>query len=300
MDENKLAVTHPQTTYLGLSFADIKNVAQALALSGIFDDAKDANVAFAKVLAGQELGLTPFQSLQEISFIKGKPSVSANVKAAKIKASGKYDYRVRTWTTSGCEIEFFQDGKSVGKINYTEEDARRAGVYDRNPVYKSNPKAMYFAGAIRQGQRAYCPDTMGGIPTYDHEELVEAEVVEPGSQTLPESPQTVAVTETRSTGTDKGEPETEISPEDIEATIDDAFTPNPMTDAQRRKLYAMLNSKGIKGDAQKTIILAFAKSELGLEIESTTELSKEDAMSLIDVLEKQDSETLQLFFGGEL
>src|SRR6266516_1782740 len=177
----ELAIAPERQNYLGLDFAQIKNVAQALALSGIFEDAKDANVAFAKVLAGQEMGLTPFQSLREISFIKGKPNVSANVKAAKIKASGKYNYRVISWDTKHCEIEFYEAGKPIGKVDYTESDAKDSGVYDRNQQYKLNPKAMYFAGAIRQGQRAYCPDTMGGIPTYDREELeiVEGEMVEP-------------------------------------------------------------------------------------------------------------------------
>jgi hypothetical protein len=166
----------PASNYLGLEYSTMKLVAQALAATGIFDDAKDINIAFAKIMAGQEMGITPFKAMQEISFIKGKHNLSATAKAAAIKSSGKYNYRVLSWDTKHCEIEFYEYGQPVGTIDYTEADAKSEGVYDRNQQYKINPKAMYFAGAIRKGQRAYARDAVNGIATYDDEEMARVEV----------------------------------------------------------------------------------------------------------------------------
>ncbi len=84
-----------------------------------------------------------------------------------------------------------------------------------------------------------------------------------------------------------------------EAQVEAVFTPNPITEPQIRKIYATFNAKGIKGPDQKRVLIGLAKTHLGLEITSGKELSKEDAMSLIDHLEKQDPQALQLFFGGD-
>jgi len=302
----ELATVQAPQSYLGLDFAQIKNVAQALALSGIFDDAKDANVAFAKVLAGQELGLTPFQSLQEISFIKGKPNVSANVKAAKIKASGKYNYRVTAWDTTHCEIEFYELGKAVGKVDYTEADAKRSGVYDRNSQYKTGPKAMYFAGAIRQGQRAYCPDTMGGIPTYDREELeiVEGEIVEPAKtvarETPPEptaAPVNVINTEDEEFLAQRFPTEEERAAAAKKAEEDYDSSIEMITAPQQRKIFAILNSKDIKdAEQQKSVVYGLVETTFGKKITSGKELTKVQAIELITALEAADGEELKMFF----
>lgn len=152
-------------------FNEALSIAQTFAKSGYFTDARDAAQMVVKILAGAELGFGPFASVQGVYIVKGKPSYSANVMAAKVKASGRYNYRVRTQTGDLCEIEFFErfDGKweSIGVSSFSREDARKAQTQNLDKFARN----MLFARAMSNGVRWYCPDVMGGQPAYTPEEL---------------------------------------------------------------------------------------------------------------------------------
>lgn len=152
---------------------DLKTISSILAESGFFDDARTAAQCFVKVLAGQELGITAFAAMTGIHIIKGKPAIGSNLMAGRIKASGKYDYRVKTLTDDLCEIEFFQQGESLGTSSFSKADATKRGTQNMGKF----PKNMLFARAMSDGVRFYCPDVFMGLPVYATEEIVEAEVV---------------------------------------------------------------------------------------------------------------------------
>lgn len=149
---------------------DPLQVSEILARSGYFKDSRDAAQAAVKVLLGRELGFGPVTSMMGIHIIEGKPSLSANLMAALVKRSGRYDYRVRRSDPQGAEIEFFEQGESLGVSSFTSQDAHAAGLGNRGP-WKSYPKAMMFSRAMSQGVRMFCPDLMGGAPAYTPEEL---------------------------------------------------------------------------------------------------------------------------------
>ena len=75
------------------TLADARAVAETLALSNYFDAKGNNPVALAqiatKILAGREMGYGPFASVNGIHIIQGRPSVSANLMAAAVKASGR-------------------------------------------------------------------------------------------------------------------------------------------------------------------------------------------------------------------
>src|ERR1044071_303709 len=50
-------------------------LASSLAASGMFKDAKQGEQAFAKILIGRDLGLTPTQAMTGIHIVEGKPEV---------------------------------------------------------------------------------------------------------------------------------------------------------------------------------------------------------------------------------
>lgn len=169
---------------------------KVLAQSGYFKDARDASQAIVKVLFGREIGIGPVSAMMGIHIIEGKPAPSANLIAARIKSSGRYDYRVREHSAEVCRIEFVERAtngqrESLGIIEWSMEDARRAGLGGRGP-WKSYPRAMLFARAVSEGARVHCPELFGGAPVYTPEELgaevdgegnvVEAEVEEVEAQ----------------------------------------------------------------------------------------------------------------------
>ena len=150
---------------------DIQRTASLLAASGYFTKSGDANVAIAQVatqiIAGAEMGMAPFTAVQSIHIIQGKPTLSANAMAAAVKAHPKYDYRLRTNTAKLCEIEFFENGESLGISDFSEADAKAAGTQNMAKFARN----MLFARAMSNGVRWYCPDVFSGNAVYTPEEL---------------------------------------------------------------------------------------------------------------------------------
>jgi len=141
-----------------------------LAQSGFFSDAKQASQAVVKVLAGRELGFGPIASMTGVNIIQGKPAIGANLMAAKVKGSGKYNYRQVELTDEACELAFFEGNQEIGRSRFTMQDAQRAGLNGKEN-WKKYPKNMLFARAISNGARWYCPDAFGGVTVYTPEEL---------------------------------------------------------------------------------------------------------------------------------
>lgn len=152
-----------------IPIADVTTTAKLFAESGMFPDCKTMAQAFVLILTGREMGLNPMESITGLQMIKGKPTLTANTRAALIKRSGKYDYKVITKTDELCEIDFYENGVLQGREAYSIEDAKKAGLANGDN-YKKFPKACLFAGCIRSGSRTYCPDAMSGA-IYDAEEI---------------------------------------------------------------------------------------------------------------------------------
>jgi len=152
------------------SFDDAFSVAKAMAASNYFQDSKDASKALVKILAGQEIGMGPFASMTGIHIIQGKPVMGANVIATIIKNDPRYDYRVLKLEDDGCELAFYQDGKEVGRSGFNKEDAKAAGLLNKDNWHKY-PRNMYFARAISNGARWHTPGVFGGAPVYTPDEF---------------------------------------------------------------------------------------------------------------------------------
>jgi len=153
-----------------LAVNDIMTMAKTFAESGMFVDTKQAAQAFVKIQAGQEIGIAPFQAMSGIHIIQGKPTIGAGIMAAKIKGSGKYDYRVVTSDEKECSIDFFQGKEKLGNSTFTIEDAKKAATKNIDRF----PKNMLFARAISNGLKWFCPDVFSGS-VYVPEEMPEVE-----------------------------------------------------------------------------------------------------------------------------
>lgn len=168
----------------GQGALDVLAVGKLLAASGYFKDVKDQAQAVAKILAGQELGFGPIASLTGVYVQQGKICYAANLIAAAIKKSGRYNFRVRTLTDTECVIDFFEGGEKCGESRFTINDAKQAGLLDGpgGANYRRYPRNMLFARAISNGARFHCPDVFGGVSIYTPEEL-GAQVDEDGQVT---------------------------------------------------------------------------------------------------------------------
>lgn len=138
--------------------------------SGMFPTMKHEAEAVVKIIAGREFGLGPLASMNGIHMVDGKPTLAANLIAGQIKRHPNYNYKVVRREADGCELEFFEDGKSVGHMTWGKGDAEKAGLLRKNN-WKNYPRDMYFARCLTSGARTFCPDVLGGSPVYTAEEL---------------------------------------------------------------------------------------------------------------------------------
>lgn len=148
---------------------DLMTLGDVMVKSGFFQDSHQAAQAVVKILAGQELGFGPIASMTGINVIKGRVTLSANLIAAAIKRTGRYNYRIRKQDNDGCEIEFFEAGQSIGVSAFTRQDATAAGLL-AGDNWRKYPRNMYFARAISNGAKWFCPDVFSG-PVYTPDEM---------------------------------------------------------------------------------------------------------------------------------
>ena len=196
------------------TYDEVERVAKAMAASGFFQDAKSISQAIVKIMAGSEMGFGPFASMQGVNIIQGRPTYNANMMASAVKASGKYNYRVIRLDDKGCEIAFYENGTETGHSTFTLEDAKKAGTKNLDKF----PRNMYFARAMSNGVKWYCPDVMNGNAVYTPEEL-GADVDEDGN-----------IISIEGTSVTIEAPPERITAEDItEAVIEDAGPASLMT-----------------------------------------------------------------------
>ena len=153
------------------NYADLENVAKAMVASGFFNDATKISQAIVKIMAGAEIGIGPFGSMNGIHIIQGKPAFGANVMASKVKSSGRYNYRVTEMSDTNCTLEFMEyfNGawQTSGVSSFSIADAKKAGTKNLDKF----PRNMLFARAMSNGVRWFCPDVMNGSVVYTPEEL---------------------------------------------------------------------------------------------------------------------------------
>ena len=168
---------------------EVLTLGKTLAASGYFSDAKDAAQAAVKVLAGSELGIGPVASMTGIYIVKGRVTMSANLMAAQIKRSGRYNYRVATMQNDLVSIVFYEGKDEIGTSSFSRADAEAAGLWNSSDPWRKTPRNMLFARAMSNGARWFCPDIFSG-PVYTPDELEVS--IEPAP--LPPAPAADVVT----------------------------------------------------------------------------------------------------------
>lgn len=162
--------------YQPQTLTEMIEVGRILAASGFFADVESEAQAVAKILAGQEAGFGPMASLMGIHMVHGRPELGANLLAASIKRSGKYNYRVLRLSAQEAALRFFerQDDKwePIGDSAMTMQEVvsrqlhmewdKKEGKMKEKATWKKYPQNMLFAAALRNGVKWYAPDVTSG------------------------------------------------------------------------------------------------------------------------------------------
>jgi hypothetical protein len=245
----------------------------------------------AAILYGDEVGLGPMQSLSKVRIIDGTPTLAAETQRALILARGH-----RLWFPEIGTTRVIASGQRVGEdtvtsVTWTLDDAKRAGVSGRN-TYRSYPRQMLTARASAELARAIFADAIGGLRAT--EEVDEDGAGEPPADaaTGPDSAESPpAPRERRRRRSPSLAPVADAPPAPEppppalpgEAEGDDGATQDTelLTGAQSRKLLALFRERGMTDRGQR---LLWASLTLARKVESSKELTVDEASRLIDVL----------------
>jgi hypothetical protein len=137
-------------------------------LYGVGDQKALVAQAIVKMMAGKDLGISPFLAMKEIYIIPSNNGnrfmYSANLVARLVKQSKIYNYKIVKLTNQECSIDFYENGQLEGNSMFTMQDAIDAGLAT-NPTYKKFPRNMLRNRAITNGAMWFCP--LLGLGTID-------------------------------------------------------------------------------------------------------------------------------------
>jgi hypothetical protein len=147
-------------------------LAGALASSGMFPDATQAGQAFAKIVMGRDLGLSPTQAMTGIHIVEGKPQMHYSTLGGFVRAREGYDFRKKVRTDERCVLEWTRDDWATsGEWSFTIEQAKKRGLVKSRGNWEKMPEVMLFARTLSQGVREDMPEVLGGVPVYAEGEI---------------------------------------------------------------------------------------------------------------------------------
>jgi len=278
----------------------------------------DAAAIAAAILYGDELGLGPMQSLSKIVVIDGRPTLTAEAQRALVLAAGH-----EIWVEESTNTRVTVCGRRAGQervveSTWTADDAKRAGLSGK-PSYRAYPRQMLTARASADLARTLFADVIGGLAAAEEFEGELEPDAKSSSASSTESKtrrRRTTTSKPESTGSVAAEPETqretpslpgetsesqgsdepaespsEPPPLPGEEALEDAAqtsleTPAAMSDDQRKKMQALFRELDV---SQRDARLAYCAQIAEREIESSLDLTLEEASRVIDALEKWKS-----------
>lgn len=205
------------------SLKEMEALGKVFARSGMFSDIASESQAVVKIIAGREIGIPPITAMSKLFMTNGKIAIPGEILADLIKRSGRYTYRIKTSTTTECEIIFYEivggQKEEIGTAKFTMDEAKKIIVSDKGGVKKTlaskdnwvnYPKQMLFWRALSIGARMFCPDAIHGAYSTDEVniDIVSAEV-------QPETPKTKMEKKIKKAQETATEIPTEVEPETV-------------------------------------------------------------------------------------
>ncbi len=243
-------------------------VAESLVQTSFVPEAfrQKAHEATAAILAGAEVGLSPMASLRSFDVIGGTAAPRAITLRAIVQSQG-HQVWVKESTKTRAIVCGSRRGSNVTETStWTLDRAKDLGLSNK-ANWKSQPQAMLVARATSEVCRLVAADAILGIG-YTIEELAD----EPGTAGTPGTAEPQPATRKMSR---RRQPPPEVLDEN--ETKDE-----PITDPQVTKLHASFGDLGI---VERQAKLDYAAKVLDHPIDSSRDLTKAEAMLVIDALE---------------
>lgn len=172
-------------------FGEAEHIAMLLAKSDIVPkelQGKPANVLLV-LMHGNEIGLSPSQSLTSIMVINGRPSLWGDAVMGKVKASSVYEASVDEFDekTQTATFKVKRKGEDWVIRTFSQADAQKAGLWGKQGPWSGYPKRMLFNRARAFALRDAFPDVLKGLRIAEEEQDVIDVTPQPdGSFAMPQ------------------------------------------------------------------------------------------------------------------
>lgn len=162
------------TTHWSERFEAIRSAAGIL-YRGPLAGGRSEGEVLACLLAGDELGSGPIESLTRLYVTKGRVEAHADFLRTLCDRNGVRVTVTVTGTASAARatVDVRRRDGTGGEVTWTMKDAKRAGV-DAQECWISHPVPMLIARATVEAIRAHVPEVLGPL-TYTTEEGAEIE-----------------------------------------------------------------------------------------------------------------------------
>lgn len=149
------------------SMEEAFRVSNAIAASGLAPKGLDRpEQVLVAIMAGAELGLAPFQSLQSLAIVNGRPTLYGDGLMAVVRAGG---VRVKEWSegegdamVAHCVATRPDSGEEIART-FSVADAKKAALWGKSGPWQQYPKRMLQMRARALALRDGCADMLRGI-----------------------------------------------------------------------------------------------------------------------------------------
>ena len=181
-DQSALTTTSNKSVYSSIqSFESAQRIAASLADSALVPNAYRGQQGLPNCIVAIEIanrmGMSPFQVMQNLNVIHGRPSWSSQFIIGLIQGCGRFEGFTYTETSDSCQCfaVLKTTGEQVSGPKITLDMAKREG-WTKNTKWSTMPQTMLRYRAASAFGRFHIPDLILGIQSVEENEVIEAEV----------------------------------------------------------------------------------------------------------------------------
>jgi len=181
-EQSAITTTSYKSVYSSIqSFESAQRIAASLADSALVPNAYRGQQGLPNCIVAIEIanrmGMSPFQVMQNLNVIHGRPSWSSQFIIGLIQGCGRFEGFTYDETSESCQCfaTLKTTGEQVSGPKITLDMAKREG-WTKNVKYNTMPQTMLRYRAASAFGRFHIPDLILGIQSVEENEVIDAEI----------------------------------------------------------------------------------------------------------------------------
>ncbi len=181
-EQSAITTTSYKSVYSSIqSFESAQRIAASLADSALVPNQYRGQAGLPNCIVAIEIanrmGMSPFQVMQNLNVIHGRPSWSSQFIIGLIQGCGRFEGFTYNETADFCQCvaALKTTGEQVSGPKITLEMAKREG-WTKNTKWSTMPQTMLRYRAASAFGRFHIPDLILGIQSVEENEVIDAEI----------------------------------------------------------------------------------------------------------------------------